>query len=166
MIWTSPLLLALWNKVSYQVLQKSSKMQRFIFATINFFYKLSVSPSVNLWKKISRFSLFTNWLKFSDNLWTDRLKQAFYKLPNIFRQFSNCLISQIDANIYIVYITSMYYMYIFNLISKIVYTTCMYYMCIFNLIRKVVYTTSMYYMCIFNEISKNLISIHTKYILY
>ena len=63
--------------------------------------KLSVSPSVNLWKKISRFSLFTNWLKFSDNLWTDRLKQAFYKLPKISSQFPNCLITQIDANIYI-----------------------------------------------------------------
>ena len=29
------------------------------------------------------------------------MKQAFYKLPKIFSQFTNCLISQIDANIYI-----------------------------------------------------------------
>ena len=28
------------------------------------------------------------------------MKQAFYKLPKIFSQFTNCLISQIDANIY------------------------------------------------------------------
>ena len=29
------------------------------------------------------------------------MKQAFYKLPTIFRQLTNCLIWQIDANIYI-----------------------------------------------------------------
>ena len=28
------------------------------------------------------------------------MKQAFYKLPKIFSQFPNCLITQIDANIY------------------------------------------------------------------
>ena len=30
------------------------------------------------------------------------MKQAFYKLPKIFSQFTNCLITQIDANIYII----------------------------------------------------------------
>ena len=29
------------------------------------------------------------------------MKQAFYKLPKIFSQFTNCLITQIEANIYI-----------------------------------------------------------------
>ena len=44
------------------------------------FYKLSVSPSVNLKKKIGRFSLFTNCLKFSDNLqiaWYDKLTLTY-----------------------------------------------------------------------------------------
>ena len=62
----------LWLKCkrSYQVLQKSSKIRRFIFATINFFYKLFVSPSVNLWKKNQQI-------------------QSIYKLTKIFRQFVN-----------------------------------------------------------------------------
>ena len=37
------------------------------------------------------------------------MKQAFHKLPKIFSQFTNCLITQIDANIYIMII----YIYIY-----------------------------------------------------
>ena len=41
---------------------------------------MSVSPSVILLQKIGRFSLFTNWLKFSDNLqiaWFDKLTLTY-----------------------------------------------------------------------------------------
>ena len=46
------------------------------------------------------------------------MKQAFYKLPKIFSQFTNCLTSQIDANIYIVRNTYiyLYFIYLFSLI--------------------------------------------------